>query len=63
MKRINLKVKRIKNKLSQKELAEKVGVKSQTISDYESGRINPSFKKMKKIAKELDSTVDELFFN
>lgn len=62
MKRINLKVRRIQKGLSQKELAERVGLTNQSISDFETGRLNPSYEVMKRISKELDSPVDELFF-
>ena len=63
MTRIKLKVKRIEKGLKQKELGERVGVKYQAISDYENGRTTPSPKVMKLLAKELDSTVQELFFD
>lgn len=63
MKRKKLKIKRIEKDLSQIELAKRIGVTNQSISDYETGRVNPSYSTMKKIAKELDSTVDELFFH
>lgn len=62
MKRLNLKIKRIQKGLSQKELAERVGLTNQSISDYETGKLNPSYEVMKRISKELDSPVDELFF-
>jgi len=62
MERQTLKIRRIENDLTQQELADRVGLTNQTISDYESGRSNPSYKAMEKIAAELNSTVDELFF-
>lgn len=62
MKRINLTIRRIENGLTQTELAKKVGVANQTISDYESGRTDPSYKMMKRISEELNSSVDYLFF-
>lgn len=62
MKRLNLKIKRIQKGLTQKELAERVGLTNQSISDYETGKLNPSYEVMKRISKELDSPVDELFF-
>jgi putative transcriptional regulator len=61
--RLNLKIERLKRNLSQKDLAKKIGITSQAISDYETGRTNPNYNVMAKIAKELDATVDELFFN
>lgn len=63
MKRINLKIRRIQKDLSQKELAKKVGLTNQSISDFETGKSNPSYEVMKRISKELDSSVDNLFFN
>ena len=60
--RINLRVARIKKDLSQKKLAEKLGVTSQAISDMERGVYNPSYDTMMKISKELETSVDELFF-
>ena len=63
VKRKKLKIRRIEKDLSQIELAKRVGVTNQSISDYETGRVNPSFSTMERIARELDSTVDELFFN
>lgn len=60
---VKLKVKRIENKLSQKSLADKIGVTSQSVSDYETGRTTPNPKNMKKIAEILHCTVDELFFS
>lgn len=63
MKRTELKLIRIKKGLSQIELAKKVELTNQSISDYETGRANPSFGVMQRIAKELNSPVDALFFN
>lgn len=44
---------RIDQNISQKELAEKVGIKQANISRLESGEYNPSLKFLKKIAKGL----------
>lgn len=63
MKRLNLKIRRIQKGLTQKELAKRVGLTNQSISDFETGKLNPSFEVMKRISKELDSSVDDLFFN
>lgn len=62
MKRTNLKIKIIENDLTQKELAKRIGVSSQAITGYIRGDYNPSFEVMQKIAEELNTTVDELFF-
>ena len=63
MKRIKLKIRRIQKGLSQKELAKCAGITSQAISNYENGRLNPSYEVMKLISIELDAPVDELFFD
>ena len=63
MKRLNLKIRRIQKGLSQKELAKKVGLTNQSISDFETGRLNPSYEVMQRISTELDSSVDHLFFD
>ncbi len=47
-------------KLTQKELAEKIGVKSNTVSQYELGKREPSIPILKKIAEVLECTVDDL---
>lgn len=44
---------RIKAGITQEELAEKVGVIRQTITEYESGRIKPSADVLLKIMSEL----------
>ncbi|MBP2027449.1 putative transcriptional regulator [Acetoanaerobium pronyense] len=62
MKRKNLKIARIKKEMSQKELAKKIGVSTQAISDFERGIINPSYETMKKISEALESSVDDIFF-
>ena len=45
--------KRIKNGLSQKELAKKIGTKQSAISRFESGNYNPSISFLQKIVKAL----------
>jgi putative transcriptional regulator len=60
--RLNLKLARLQKKLSQADLAKRVEISSQSISGYETGKANPGFETMKKIAEVLDSTVDNLFF-
>ncbi len=49
--------KRIEKGLSQGELAERVGTRQSAISRLESGRYNPSFKILRKIAQALDSEI------
>ena len=60
---MELKLKRISRKMKQKELAEKSGICIQYLSDLENGRAsNPSKKLMERLAANLESTVQELFF-
>lgn len=51
---------RIKCKLTQPALAEKVGVNPHTIKDYEAGRRSPPMKKLVLIARELGVAVSDL---
>ena len=61
---INMKFKiaRIENNLSQQELADKVNATRQTIGLIEKGKYNPSIKLCIKIAKTLNKTLDQLFW-
>ena len=47
--------------LTQADLAEKVGVRRETIVHLENGKYNPSLKLAMDIAKVFDVTVEELF--
>lgn len=47
--------KRLKKKLSQAQLAKKIGTKQSAISRLESGESNPSFKFLQKVARGLGS--------
>ena len=47
--------------LTQKDLANAVGVSRQTIVSIEKGNYNPSLNLCKTICKELNKTLDELF--
>ena len=47
--------------LTQAQLAQKVGARRETIVFLEKGEYNPSLKLAAKVARELDSTIDELF--
>ena len=60
---MNNKVKefRQKMKMTQNELSEKAGVRRETIVFLEQGKYNPSLKLALKIAKELKSSVDDIF--
>ena len=52
---------RAKYNLTQEKLAEKVGVRRETIIFLEKGKYNPSLKLAHGIAKVLKTTIDELF--
>lgn len=60
----NLKVKfaRLEKDISQTELAKRVGVTRQTIGMIEAGDYNPSLKLCVAICKELDKTLNDLFW-
>ncbi|HPW56308.1 MAG: helix-turn-helix transcriptional regulator [Thermoanaerobaculaceae bacterium] len=51
----------MRNELSQAELADKVSVSRQTIVAIEKGNYNPSVELALRLAKVLDTTVEELF--
>lgn len=53
---------RIKNNLTQKELAKKIGTKQSVISRLEIGRANPTFSFLKRLAKALNTNL-EIRFN
>jgi putative transcriptional regulator len=59
---MKLKLARIEKQLSQEELADLVDVTRQTIGLIEKGRYNPSIKLCIKIAKTLDKTLNDLFW-
>jgi putative transcriptional regulator len=52
---------RAKYNLTQAELAEKVGVRRETIVFLEKGKYNPSLKLAHDIAVALNATIDEIF--
>ena len=54
---------RKKNGLSQEELAEKIGVTRQTISNWELGDTSPNPEQLKKLSKELNVSIDDLLDN
>ncbi|WP_416150136.1 helix-turn-helix transcriptional regulator [Salipaludibacillus sp. HK11] len=58
----NVKITRIKLQLNQQQLAQRVGVTRQTIGLIEKGEYNPSLQLCIAIAKELNKTLDELFW-
>ncbi|MTI81672.1 MAG: helix-turn-helix transcriptional regulator [Firmicutes bacterium] len=58
----NLKEYRAKFSMTQEELANKVGVRRETIIHLEKGKYNPSLKLAYDIAKTLNTTIDDLFY-
>ena len=52
---------RAKYNLTQEELANKVGVRRETIVFLEKGKYNPSLKLAHDVAKTLKARIDELF--
>ncbi len=62
MVRMNLRIARIQNRLSQKELALKIGVSQQTVAKWERGATTPAeFKTIRTLANELDTPAERLF--
>ena len=60
--RIKLKLARVEHSLTQAKLAEKVGVTRQTIGLIENGGYNPTLYLCVAIAKALDKTLNDLFW-
>lgn len=58
----NLKSYREAAKLTQKELADKVGVRRETIVHLEGNKYNPSLELALQIAKVFDVSVDTIFW-
>ncbi len=56
----NLKIAREREKITQKDMAERIGVAKSTYSLYESGSREPNVQTIKKIADILNVTADEL---
>src|SRR5260370_27462534 len=56
-----LKILRKAKKLNQDEFAEKEGIETRYLSNLETGRRNPSFKKTVELAKALDVPMGALF--
>ena len=59
---MKLKLARVAKNLSQEELAEEIGVTRQTIGLIEKGKYNPTLNLCIRLAKALDKTLDELFW-
>ena len=60
--RLKLKLARIENNLTQQALADIVNVTRQTIGLIEKGNHNPTLNLCIRIAKGLDKTLDQLFW-
>ncbi|MED1287534.1 MULTISPECIES: helix-turn-helix transcriptional regulator [Bacillus] len=58
----NVKITRIKTSMTQEQLARKIGVTRQTIGLIEKGEYNPSLQLCVAIAKVLNKTLDDLFW-
>lgn len=58
----NVKITRIQMAITQQQLAQKIGVARQTIGLIEKGEYNPSLQLCIAIAKELNQTLDDLFW-
>ena len=63
MKNLRLKAARAGMDLSQQDLADAVGVSSQTISAIEKGDYNPTINLCVKICRVLGKTLDDLFWS
>ena len=59
---IKLKQARLEKKISQDELAKRIGVSRQTINMIENGSYNPTLQLCIKLCKELNKTLDQLFW-
>lgn len=62
MKNLRMKAARAAKDMSQGDLAEAVGVTRQTIGMIESGEYNPTLNLCIKICRNLNKTLDELFW-
>ncbi len=58
---LQIKIARAKKNMTQKALAEAVGVSRQTMNAIEQGDYNPTIRLCRKICKVLGKTLDELF--
>ena len=57
-----LKIARVEKDLTQKELAEAVGISRQTVHAIEKGEYNPTIKLCRRICWVLDKSLDDLFW-
>ncbi len=61
-KNLAIKVARAEKDMTQKQLAEDVGVSRQTINAIEKGEYNPTIKLCRKICRVLEKNLDTLFW-
>ena len=59
---LKLKAARAARDMTQKDLAESIGISRQTINAIEQGEYNPSIKLCRAICRALGKTLDELFW-
>ena len=59
---IHLKAARVNANLTQKEVAEKLGVSKQTIVNYELYRTSPDIEMAKKLAKLYNLSLEDIIF-
>ena len=59
---LKLKAARAARDMTQKDLAEAIGISRQTINAIEQGEYNPSIKLCRAICRALSKTLDELFW-
>jgi len=57
----NLKLERISRNLTQKQVAEKIGIKTQSYQSYEANISMPSLENLLKIVEIFNLSLDELF--
>lgn len=57
-----LRVERAKHRISQEQLAEKIGVTKQTINKIEKNKTNPNILTVLKIAQYFRAKVEDIFF-
>ena len=58
---VRLKELRLQHGFSQEELAEKIGIKRNSYSDWENGKCKPNYEKLEKLADFFDVSLDWLF--
>ena len=63
MKNLKIKMARMELDMSQEELAKKCGVSRQTVNAIENDKYDPTLALAFSLAKELRTTVDELFIS